>query len=73
MLGSEPTPGCSTTDATSGVAQPATLAVTGGPTVGFLTATCAGAKDVAGNTRSAAESYQVIYDWDGFFGPIQPG
>jgi hypothetical protein len=73
VLGTEPVPGCTTTDATSGVAQPAALEVSGGPTVGFFTATCAGARDVAGNTRTASERYQVIYRWSGFFAPIVDG
>ena len=73
VLGTAPTPGCATTDATSGVAQPAALTVTGGPAVGFFTAACTGARDVAGNTSSVSERYQVVYDFDGFFGPIQEG
>ncbi len=54
-LGAVPTAGCSTTDAISGVATPATLTLTGGvpPGVGTFTATCSGAVDVAGNPQAA--------------------
>ena len=51
----------------SGVAQAASVAVTGGPTVGPFTATCSGARDLAGNTgRVESTKYRVIYDWGGF-------
>jgi X-Pro dipeptidyl-peptidase len=73
VLGTEPAPGCSTTDVTSGVAVPAALAVAGGPAVGFFTATCATARDFAGNTGAASARYQVVYDFDGFFGPVHAG
>jgi len=53
-----PTPGCTTTDAVSGVATDATLSITGGPT-GTVTATCSGAKDNAGNIGSASATYTV--------------
>jgi hypothetical protein len=68
-LGSVPTAGCDTTDATSGVKDAATLSLTGGP-VGSVTATCSGAKDNAGNTGSASVTYNVIFDWNGFFRPV---
>jgi hypothetical protein len=68
-LGSVPTPGCSTSDALSGVQTAAALSLSGGP-VGSITATCGGAEDKAGNTNSAAVTYTVIYDWNGFFQPI---
>jgi hypothetical protein len=57
-----PTAGCSTTDALSGVAAPASLAVTGGNKSGYgnYTATCSGAKDEAGNTAAPISlSYTV--------------
>jgi hypothetical protein len=67
VLGSVPAAGCNTTDATSGVAQAASAAVTGGPTVGRFTATCSGARDQAGNIgRPVSTKYSVIYDWGGF-------
>jgi hypothetical protein len=69
VLGSVPTAGCTTTDALSGVATSATLTSSGGP-VGAVTATCSGAADIAGNTSSASVTYSVIYNWAGFFQPI---
>jgi len=68
-LGSVPAAGCSTTDALSGVATSASLSSSGGP-VGSVTATCSGAMDVAGNPGSASATYSVIYNWTGFFQPI---
>jgi hypothetical protein len=52
--GSVPTAGCSTNDATSGVATQATVAVTGGngDGTGSFTATCSGATDDAGNSAT---------------------
>jgi len=64
-LGNVPSAGCTTTDATSGVATAATLTTTGGP-VGEIIATCAGAVDYAGNASSASATYTVEYDWQGF-------
>ncbi|MEZ4664066.1 MAG: glycine-rich protein [Caldilineaceae bacterium] len=54
-VGSVPTAACSTSDATSGVATPATLSLTGGngDGTGSFTATCSGATDVAGNSAAA--------------------
>jgi hypothetical protein len=68
-LGSVPAAGCSTTDALSGVAMTASLSVTGGP-VGSVTASCNGALDNAGNSGSSSVTYSVIYNWSGFFQPI---
>jgi len=53
-FGSVPTAACSTTDALSGVATPATLSVTGGngDGRGNFTATCSGATDLAGNSAA---------------------
>jgi hypothetical protein len=68
-LGSVPAAGCSTSDALSGVATNATLS-SGGP-VGLITATCSGATDNAGNgAASVSVTYRVIYDFDGFFRPV---
>lgn len=58
-VGSVPAASCSTSDPTSGVADAATLSLTGGPT-GAVTASCLGAKDVAGNTGSATVTYTVL-------------
>jgi hypothetical protein len=70
-LGAVPAADCNTTDSTSGVAQAASVAVTGGPTVGF-TATCSGARDNAGNVaRAASAKFRVIYDWGGFLPATQ--
>jgi hypothetical protein len=69
VLGSVPTPGCQTSDALSGVAANASLSTSGGP-VGSVTATCSGALDNAGNAGSASATYQVVFDFDGFFQPV---
>lgn len=72
-LGAVPTVGCDTTDGTSGVADSATLGSSGGP-VGSITATCSGGKDNAGNTAGdVSATYSVLYDWEGFFRPIDNG
>jgi len=68
-LGSVPAAGCNTTDATSGVNTPASLSLSGGP-MGYITAACTGASDNAGNTNAASVTYQVIYNWNGFFRPV---
>ena len=68
-LGSVPAAGCSTSDDLSGVKTNASLNVTGGP-VGSITATCSGASDKAGNTGSKSVTYSVIYNWSGFFSPV---
>ncbi|HZU77054.1 MAG TPA: PxKF domain-containing protein, partial [Dehalococcoidia bacterium] len=73
-LGAVPTPGCSTTDATSGVAAQATVKVSGGTAngVGQFTATCSGALDNAGNPQAApvSVSYTVYYSFSGFLAPV---
>jgi hypothetical protein len=71
-LGSTPTAGCSTSDALSGVAIPASIHVTGGNPdgSGVYTATCSGAIDNAGNPGSASATYSVLYQWSGFFQPV---
>jgi hypothetical protein len=71
-LGSVPAAGCSTSDALSGVKSQASLSLSGGP-VGPVTATCSGAADEAGNGGSASVTYSVVYDWTGFFRPIDNG
>jgi hypothetical protein len=68
-LGSVPTAGCSTTDSTSNVQTAASLSISGGP-VGSVTATCSGAIDNAGNTNSASATYSVVYNFTGFFQPV---
>jgi hypothetical protein len=62
--GQTPSAGCSTSDALSGVATPASLAVTGGDKSGYgnYTATCSGAMDKAGN---AAAPISVSYTVNG--------
>jgi hypothetical protein len=70
VLGSEPTPGCSTSDSLSGVASDATLTVSGGPVVGSFTADCDDGTDNAGNAASASATYQVVYDFGGFGPPV---
>lgn len=72
-LGAVPAAGCETTDALSGVATAAVLAVVGGTSagVGGFTATCSGARDRAGNEAPpAAVSYSVHYPFAGFFPPV---
>jgi hypothetical protein len=54
-----PAPACSTSDGMSGIAQGATLSLTGGPT-GDITASCLGALDNAGNGGSASVTYTVV-------------
>jgi hypothetical protein len=72
-LGNVPTPACSTTDALSGVATPASLQITCGTSngVGSFTATCSGALDKAGNAAPAASAtYTVNYAFSGFLAPV---
>lgn len=71
VVGSVPGAACDTRDATSGVAAPATLTLSGGTIVGRFTATCAGGRDVAGNISSASSTaaYNVMYAWSGFLSP----
>ncbi len=71
-LGSVPAAGCSSMDALSGLATTPILNVSGGP-VGSVTATCNGALDNAGNSGSSSVTYNVIYNWNGFFQPIDMG
>ena len=72
-LGSVPAAGCGTSDALSGVKTAASLSLSGGP-VGSVTATCSGAEDDAGNASSSASvTYSVVYNWTGFFRPIDNG
>jgi hypothetical protein len=61
-LGSVPTAGCDTSDATSGLDTSASLTLTGGNPdgSGTITATCDGALDNAGNGGSASVTYMVI-------------
>jgi len=68
-LGSVPAAGCSTSDLLSGVKTSATVSISGGP-VGSVTATCSGAEDNAGNTNSVSVTYNVVYNWTGFFQPV---
>jgi hypothetical protein len=75
-LGAVPVASCSTTDFASGVAIPATLSISGGTArgVGHFTATCSGAKDVAGNLAApVSASYDVHYAFNGFLSPLTPG
>ncbi len=59
-----PAAGCSTADALSGVAVPATLSVSGGNKLGYgtYTATCSGAMD---NASNAAPAVSVTYTVNG--------
>jgi hypothetical protein len=73
-LGVPVAPACTTSDAGSGVAKPATLSVTGGPKVGSFTATCSGGRDRAGNTAAPVSvAYQVVFGWHDFGAPINAG
>ena len=75
-LGAVPVAGCSTTDAVSGVANLATVQITGGTVngTGKLTATCSGGSDKAGNIAAAVSvRYNVGYVFNGFFAPLGPG
>jgi N-acetylneuraminic acid mutarotase len=72
-LAAVPNPGCATTDQPSGVASAASLAITGGSSlgVGDFTATCANAQDFASNIAGPVTvSYSVRYGFTGFFGPV---
>ncbi|MFB3814108.1 MAG: PxKF domain-containing protein [Terriglobales bacterium] len=72
LLGETVGPACTTTDALSGVAVEAQLSVTGGNAdgAGMFTATCAGARDNAGNGAAASASYSVGYGFSGFLPPL---
>jgi hypothetical protein len=69
-LGSVPAAGCSTSDALSGVDANATLQPLSGGPLGSVTATCSGASDKAGNSGSASVTYNVHYNFSGFFRPV---
>lgn len=69
-LGSVPVAGCSTADSGSGVATNATLSSSGGP-VGSINVKCDGAVDNVGNSGNAPSvTYHVIYNFTGFFQPV---
>lgn len=72
-----PAAGCDTTDGLSGVATPASVLVDGGNLngVGTFTATCSGALDYADNAAAPVSViYYVVYNWNGFFSPVDnPG
>jgi hypothetical protein len=73
VLGAGPAPGCNSTDALSGIATPATVAITTPPGgVGLFTATCSGAVDIAGNPQASgvSVSYTVVYGFGGFLSPL---
>lgn len=70
VIGATPTPGCNTTDATSGVATNASPTVPALTTIGTYTVTCAGATDRAGNTGASSATTRAIYGWDGFLQPV---
>jgi hypothetical protein len=75
-LGAIPAAGCSTTDATSGVAVSATVGVSGGNPhgVGRFTAACSNATDLAGNTRPGISApYTVTYNVNRFVVLAQEG
>ncbi|PZG17549.1 hypothetical protein C1I95_15260 [Micromonospora craterilacus] len=75
-LGAVPAAGCETSDDGSGVATRATVTVIGGTAagVGQYTATCAGAKDKAGNVAAPVSvTYSVAYVFDGFGRPVDNG
>jgi hypothetical protein len=70
--------GCSTVDALSGVASPATMATSGGPT-GSVMLSCAGAVDLAGNAQAFAVVVTInvtapaTYAFGGFVAPVRGG
>lgn len=71
-VGSVPVIGCQTEQegvGESGTVQQAALTTSGGP-LGSVIATCAGARDIAGNTGSASVTFQVHYPFAGFYAPI---
>jgi len=72
VLGSAPAPGCTASDAETGVAGSCSITVTGGNAngVGAFTAT-ATATDLAGNTGTVSVPYKVIYGFDGFLATIR--
>lgn len=68
VLGQTATASPNATDATSGVAS-SSCATPDTSSVGPKSVSCT-ATDNAGNTANASASYSVIYDFDGFFQPI---
>jgi hypothetical protein len=70
-LGTGPTPACVATDSGSGVATGCHTRVSGGNAngVGTFTVT-ATATDRLGNTTTETLQYRVVYQWGGFFQPI---
>jgi hypothetical protein len=73
LFGNAPAAECQTMDSLSGVAVEAVPVVSGAtmPGVGELTAACAGGEDQAGNTTAdVMVSYRVVFDWAGFFQPV---
>jgi hypothetical protein len=74
-LGTVPAAGCTTNDQPnlSGVKTNATLQPLSGGPVGAVTATCSGALDKAGNPGSASVTYNVNFNWTGFFSPVDNG
>ena len=70
-LGAAPTPGCSATDALSGLARPCAGVRVGGNSAGVgAFAYAASATDKAGNSRATSASYRVAYRFDGFAQPL---
>ena len=66
-----PAAACSTTDALSGTATTATASAVDNSTVGSKTVTCSGGTDNAGNSAaSVSRTYSVVYNWTGFFQPV---
>lgn len=75
-LGAIPAAGCSTNDATSGVAVSSTVGVSGGNPhgVGQFAAACSSATDVAGNTRAGISApFTVTYNISRFVVLAQEG
>jgi len=76
IVGNVPSAGCSTSDAVSGVAVNATVAITRGTVngTGTFTATCSGGSDKAGNISGPVSvRYTVGYVFNGFFAPLSTG
>jgi hypothetical protein len=68
LLNSTPTASPNASDGLSGIASQSCGAVNTS-SVGPKSVTCT-ATDVAGNTKTATLNYSVIYNWTGFFQPI---
>jgi PKD repeat protein len=71
VLGSVPSPGCSASDAGSGLTGDCAVTISGGTQagVGDFAATAV-ARDKAGNSTSVTTRYRVVYPWSGFLPPI---